>query len=103
METNEKNKLMLPLKKELMLIVDGSIYIGTIVHAGTDVVKICDLRKRNILDHGFEDIYIAQEFFIDRNKIHGYCRFDNEQFIYSDNKNRNTCQNMENVILFGRQ
>jgi len=85
--------LRFPLKQEILLVVDGEVFIGKIIFAAKDTLIVADLKKRyyDICDASiqYRDVEIANKFVFDRQKVIGYSYLDEEKNlddIFNQNK-----------------
>jgi len=85
--------LRFPLKQEILLIVDGEVFIGKIIFAAKDTLIVADLKKRFFDTCNaciqYKDIEIATKFVFDRQKVIGYSYLDEEKNlddIFNQNK-----------------
>ena len=68
-----------PLKSEILLLTDtGIIFLGTVIYAGHDSLTVSGLRKRIYNDQGSSEVDIAEKVVLDRNKIIGYSKLNEE-------------------------
>ena len=94
----EKNRLKLPRNKEVLLLINNFIFICIITHIGEDVITVTNLRKRIILEHGYEDIYISNKFYFNRGEILGFCSLENEKIINNITPTNKVIELKRNII-----
>ena len=78
-----------PLKQEILLLTEKSIFIGTVIYAGHESLTVTGLRKREYNECGFSEIEIAEKVQLSRDKILGYSKLEEEAEMntyYGENK-----------------
>lgn len=85
--------IRLPLKRVILLFVDGKIYLCRVIHAGQDVVTCVDCYERIVTIDGvfYVEDGLGGKVRFDRSKISGYKLVEDSELekIYEDESEEN--------------
>lgn len=93
-----------PLKQEILLLTENGVFIGTVIYAGHESLTVSGLRKRIYNEQGSSEIEIAEKMQLDREKILGYSKLEEEKEMekfYSKNQIKN--KKITNISKFRKR